>query len=721
MGAEMTDTGKTLFAWIAGFSLLIVALISTAQSAEAAKRLALVIGNDTYQDIEPLARAVADARAYRQTLEEERGFTVFYAENAGRSKMNGTVSEFLAAISPGDTAMVVYSGHGVQLDSERRDSLYLLPIDFPNRDPGRGAERHFFDSESTNFARLADHVAARGAKLRIFVLDACRNNPFNRADGTRAIGQSRGIGRITSARGEFVIYAAAPGEVAYDSLPGDSSDSVNSVFTRSFIKHFRAGSYLEDVANDVQAEVVKLARAANVAQEPYYSDGVAGRTCLEESCGAIKSVEDAKIVAEQEELYWKYCANNKEPLYCRAFIDRYPESWRVGLAEARLKILADKAKGRDDRTASVGGAEKSGSVGQTDGSDTAARKDDGDFTTIAKPTTGDDDANTKSGKSAGASWLTGRKDPDPVTPGDSVDGPTVGNTDDADKVGKDDDSDVKTASVAPDGPTTDGTDTGQPISTDTDDPDTDLTSTDTDTTETPKTGTTDADTNAEDTKVASVDPNAFEGTSLEPVRLTRDQLRDAQARLTMLGYRLGGLDGRMGKRTRGAIRSFQKDQGAVVDGVVSENLLARLAVAVPDEKLEAFWTARAEADRARAERHKAAHEEAARKRAERREARRRAAAERRKNTRTREATTPTRVGPTTAERAAAKRREEAERKRLAEEKRKADARRRAAARRKAESDKPGIKLKTRDRRQVGERPFYCDVNPRRAKWDENCH
>lgn len=718
----MAKNGKTFWARILQTALLVALFALTVQPADAAKRLALVIGNDTYEDIEPLSRAVADARAYRHTLEDERGFKVFYAENAGRRAMNTTVANFLAAITPGDTAMIVYSGHGVQLDSERRDSLYLLPIDFPNRDPGRGAEQHFFDSESLNFARLAEHVAARGAKLRIFVLDACRNNPFNRENGTRAIGQSRGIGRITSSRGEFVIYAAAPGEVAFDSLPGDDANSVNSLFTRAFIKHFRSGTYLEDVANDVQAEVVKLARAANVAQEPYYSDGVAGRTCLEENCGAVKDVADAKIVAEQEELYWKYCAENSEPLYCRAFIEQYPDSWRVTLAKARLKVLADEAKGKDTRTAAVGGAEKSGGVGApADNDGKTIRKEDGDFTSVAKPTTDDGKNVSPALKSTGASWLTGQKDADKDAPGNAADGSDTAA--DTDKSAKDGDTDFKTAAVTPDGPATDTRDAG------TDTPDTGNTDAETVPDIVPKTGagaTTDSETDTDpvDTRVAAVDPDKVERASLEPIRLTRDQLRDAQARLTMLGYRLGGLDGRMGKRTRSAIREFQREQGVEANGVVSEDLMVRLAAAVPDDKLAAYWTERAEADRARAERNRAAREEEARKRAERREARRRDAAERRTNTRTRtrEVTNPTRTGPTAAERAAAKRREEAERRRVAEAKRKADAQRRAAAeaRRRAEANKPGIKLKTRDRRPASERPFYCNANPERAQWDENC-
>ena len=446
-------------------------LIAAAAPAGAANRLALVIGNDTYKEVAPLGRAVDDARAYRDLLTEQRGFRVFYAENAGRREMNARVAEFLSAIQPGDTAMVVYSGHGVQLETERRDSLYLLPVDFPNHDPGRGAETHFFDAEALNFARLAENVAARGAKLRIFVLDACRNNPFKRETGTRAIGMTRGIGRIQSSSGEFVIYAAAPGEVAFDSLPGDAPDSVNSVFTRSFIKYFREGAYLEDVANDVQAEVVNLARAANVEQEPYYSDGVAGRTCLEENCGQQATAADAAADAEKEELYWGYCESKDEPAYCQAYLAAFPDAWRAPLARARLAEL----------TATTGDA-----MATRDGTEVVERQHGDDATRDA----------------------TGEKLPQ------------TGGGDD-----------VRVAALDPDKTT--GVDAANAAATD------------------------------------------------EVFEPTRDEVRDTQARLTILGHRPGPIDGLIGGRTRAAIAAFQDASGLPASGEFTRGLMARLDQEVP--------------------------------------------------------------------------------------------------------------------------------------------
>ena len=135
------------------------------------------------------------------------------------------------------------------------------------------------------------------------------------------VGLSRGLGNLRSSRGEFVFFTAAPGEVALDLLP-DDDDTENSVFTRVFLKHFRQGAYLEDVANDVQEEVLELSRQANIIQEPYYSDGVAGKTCIDAECGTVSAPSGGG--SELEATYWRLCETRDTLSYCKAYIKSYP-------------------------------------------------------------------------------------------------------------------------------------------------------------------------------------------------------------------------------------------------------------------------------------------------------------------------------------------------------------------------------------------------------------
>lgn len=258
---------------------------AVAGGAEAA-RIALVIGNDAYENVAPLQKAVADARAYRRHFEDERGFDhVIYAENADEDEMAEAIGRFLATVRPGDVATVVFSGHGVQLDANRGDTLFLLPIDVPALDPSQGDVEFRLNRSAISFADLREQLTNRGASTRVFVLDACRDNPFDLSgDGTRSVGLTRGLARIRSTSGEFIFYAAAPGAKALDRL-SNADDDPNSVFSRVFLRHFQPGAYLEDIANTVQSEVYSLAQEASFVQEPYYSDGVRGKACLENQCG----------------------------------------------------------------------------------------------------------------------------------------------------------------------------------------------------------------------------------------------------------------------------------------------------------------------------------------------------------------------------------------------------------------------------------------------------
>src|SRR5471032_202458 len=72
-------------------------------SANAAKRVALVIGNNDYKNVPKLQKAVNDARVMGDTL-KQLGFSVMVAENQNRQQFSQTLLAFDNAVEPGDTA-----------------------------------------------------------------------------------------------------------------------------------------------------------------------------------------------------------------------------------------------------------------------------------------------------------------------------------------------------------------------------------------------------------------------------------------------------------------------------------------------------------------------------------------------------------------------------------------------------------------------------------------
>ena len=111
-------------AWI----VVVLAWLCLAASARAENRLALVIGNDDYRHIDKLQKAVADARAYATVL-REKGFSVQEGYDLSILDMSGAVADFVEKIHPGDTAVLVYSGHGWSDGAHN----YLVGVDAPDR------------------------------------------------------------------------------------------------------------------------------------------------------------------------------------------------------------------------------------------------------------------------------------------------------------------------------------------------------------------------------------------------------------------------------------------------------------------------------------------------------------------------------------------------------------------------------------------------------------
>ena len=173
--------------------------------AVAGRRVALVIGNAAYEEPEArLANSVGDARTVAEALNELHFDRVFLRKNLDREGMDRAVDDFIGQLRSDDVAVFYYAGHGLELD----DGLnYLAPVDF---------SASYDRVQARNRSLRADEVQARmeaaGARTRIVILDACRDNPFER---TRSLTRG-GLGQMAP-RGGLVAYATEAGDTAADS------------------------------------------------------------------------------------------------------------------------------------------------------------------------------------------------------------------------------------------------------------------------------------------------------------------------------------------------------------------------------------------------------------------------------------------------------------------------------------------------------------------------
>jgi Caspase domain len=249
--------------------------------APAEGRHALVIGIDAYRDITPLQKAVGDAEALKATL-EDLGFTVDLVLDADRRALNRAVSEFQSKLAPGDTALIHFSGHGVELDGQN----YLLPADIPSPKSG---QQDFIKAEAISLGDLMQRVASSGAATRIFIVDACRDNPFAQA-GSRGVGGTRGLTRVEAPAGTFVLYSAGYNQTALDRL-NDADSEPTSVYTRVLTKKMaEPGKPLAELARDVRSDVEVLAKSAGHEQRPAYYDELSGQFFFKDGAAAPQAL-----------------------------------------------------------------------------------------------------------------------------------------------------------------------------------------------------------------------------------------------------------------------------------------------------------------------------------------------------------------------------------------------------------------------------------------------
>jgi len=277
------------------FSGLVIFGVLMPLSAQAEKRVALVIGNDRYLNFPPqkqLEKAVNDAEAVGDTL-ARLGFTVVRGQNLSRQRTIEQLSAFTRQLEPGDIAAFFFAGHGVAVGGVN----YLLPSDMPSAE-----SETIVRGNALSETEVTAEIQSRGVRVALLVLDACRDNPLPRS-GTRSLGNTKGLAESKPARGVFTIYSAGIGQSALDRLEANDPNR-NSVFTRVFIQQLaRSDLHLGDLAVDVREKVAALALKAKDnsgqllphEQTPaYYDQTIGGRIYLASRSGVS---EPSKPVA----------------------------------------------------------------------------------------------------------------------------------------------------------------------------------------------------------------------------------------------------------------------------------------------------------------------------------------------------------------------------------------------------------------------------------------
>jgi TPR repeat protein len=183
-------------------------------AAEAAKRVALLIGNADYRSANALRNPKNDVELMRATLLAAGFDDVEVAVDASLIDMRKALRNFEDKSEGADVAVLYYSGHGMEMNGQN----YLIPVDAVL------ASDKDVEDETVPLDR-AERALSGATKLKLVILDACRTNPFletmSRSFGTRAI--EKGLAKVEPDGADtLVAYASRAGTVALDGTGANS-------------------------------------------------------------------------------------------------------------------------------------------------------------------------------------------------------------------------------------------------------------------------------------------------------------------------------------------------------------------------------------------------------------------------------------------------------------------------------------------------------------------
>jgi hypothetical protein len=299
-----------------------------AQPALADKRVALVIGNSAYQSVNRLTNPANDSAAIAETLKSAGFNVVDLKKDLKAAEMRRALRDFSDKVRDADMAVVYYAGHGMEIDGTN----YLIPVDAVlERDIDAYDEAISLDRVLT--------VIEPAKQLRLVILDACRDNPFNqtmkRTIATRAV--SRGLAKIEPNNpNTLVAFAARAGSTASD------GDSKNSPFTAALVKYLpRPGLDLRKVFGFTRDDVL---RVTNNKQEPFLYGSLGGDDVALVPGEPVVMTPGAIQTNDIRKDYELALQIGDEQAW-NVFLRNYPTGYYADLAKIQLeRIAAEKAR-----------------------------------------------------------------------------------------------------------------------------------------------------------------------------------------------------------------------------------------------------------------------------------------------------------------------------------------------------------------------------------------
>jgi hypothetical protein len=285
--------------------------------AQATERVALIFGNGAYQNAPHLPNPVNDATDVAAAF-GRLGFSVTLVKNGTFDSMRHALLDFAAQAQSADIAVLYFAGHGMEI----RDENWLIPID---------AELNLDVATSQEAVALASimPMVSRARRLGLVILDACRDNPFERQLQLSMPARSlpnRGLASVEPPGSVLVAFAAKHGTTASDG-GGRNSPFTTALLHNLEIPGLEVGFLFRNVHDEVYS-------ATQQRQEPY----VYGTLSSEPIYLKPASATPAPALSDAAQA-WAAVKDSNSPEVLKKFIESFGATVYGALARERLSNL----------------------------------------------------------------------------------------------------------------------------------------------------------------------------------------------------------------------------------------------------------------------------------------------------------------------------------------------------------------------------------------------
>jgi len=287
------------------------------------KRVALVIGNSTYQYTPKLENPKNDAADMSSAL-RKLGFQVIEGFDLDKAAFDGKIRDFATSLAGAEAGVFFYAGHGLQVSGRN----YLVPID------SQLTTVSALEVEMVNLD-LVHRTMEREAQTSILFLDACRDNPLSRnlarAMGSRSAEIGRGLAAVANGVGTLISFSTEPGNVALD------GSGRNSPFSSALVKQLDVST--DDVSGILIAVRNAVMKETDRKQVPWEHSALTRRFYFNTAAQAALAESGAQRRSSEAAEAWRATKDTTNAAVLGAFVMHYRDTFYAELARARIEEL----------------------------------------------------------------------------------------------------------------------------------------------------------------------------------------------------------------------------------------------------------------------------------------------------------------------------------------------------------------------------------------------